>query len=587
MSVILSPPMVLQFQNPNSPGNVLAGGKLFTYIAGTSTKQATWTDSSQSVQNANPIILDSTGSCVVWVDPTLTYKYVLAPANDTDPPSSALRTVDNIQGGLTIGTLPGVLGLGTTAAETLASVTVVNTFFAPGNILRYGTNTTPGTTDMTSAIQAAINQASRGGAKVRVPQGTYAITQDLLGTVGTFPLQGGTGPFAIDIEGEGREQTLIQAISGGVGFTNAMLYFNATPFRLAGSVTGIRFDGGALTTDGVVFVGCDMPHVFRCWFRNCVGRGLWFNNCIMPTEYQCYTTACGTATKAQVEYISCTIGRRFQSYSSSGNGASVGGLACDQVTDFTMDGGNCESSGTCILIDSKSNTVGSVGVTLRNMDLENPGNGNRYIDIGAGLTGGGLTKSIDIGGWTGSPSGTTTMTSAVRLQNVSGARLRQANFALPGSPTVSYELAGTASTGVVIEAHPQLTGVIPWVFVNGSQVIPASPLYDWTQGITPRGYGDLTTSLNGATPSVLINATIGGYYGAFNMNNGGATTVTNLSGGTNGMRISIRFTNGNTTLTNGTGSGQFNLNAGANVTPATGSIWEFVAIGGNWVQPHA
>ena len=96
MSVTLAPPMFLQFLNPNNTGAPAAGFKLFTYIAGTSTKQATWTDSTQSVQNPNPLILDSNGIGVLWGDPTLAFKFVWAPANDTDPPTSPLRTVDNL-----------------------------------------------------------------------------------------------------------------------------------------------------------------------------------------------------------------------------------------------------------------------------------------------------------------------------------------------------------------------------------------------------------------------------------------------------------------------------------------------------------
>ncbi len=46
---------------------------------------------------------------------------------------------------------------GMTAAESTAGVTIVNWQYLPGIVLRYGTNITPGTTDMTTAIQAAID----------------------------------------------------------------------------------------------------------------------------------------------------------------------------------------------------------------------------------------------------------------------------------------------------------------------------------------------------------------------------------------------------------------------------------------------
>ena len=96
MTITIAPPMFLQFLNPNNTGAPAAGFQLFTYIAGTSTKQATWTDSTRTVQNANPLPLDSNGVGNVWGDPTLAYKFVWAPPNDTDPPTSPIRTVDNL-----------------------------------------------------------------------------------------------------------------------------------------------------------------------------------------------------------------------------------------------------------------------------------------------------------------------------------------------------------------------------------------------------------------------------------------------------------------------------------------------------------
>ena len=42
-------------------GNPLVGGKLYTYAAGTSNAQATYSDVSLSVANANPVVLDKIG----------------------------------------------------------------------------------------------------------------------------------------------------------------------------------------------------------------------------------------------------------------------------------------------------------------------------------------------------------------------------------------------------------------------------------------------------------------------------------------------------------------------------------------------
>lgn len=75
-----------------------------------------------------------------------------------------------------------VRGYKITAAETAAGVTLVNYSYEPGHVLRYGTNTTPGTTDMTAAIQAAIAANS----SVFIPAGDFAVTALRLdGTSGT------------------------------------------------------------------------------------------------------------------------------------------------------------------------------------------------------------------------------------------------------------------------------------------------------------------------------------------------------------------------------------------------------------------
>ena len=67
-----------------------------------------------------------------------------------------------------------------TDAETAAGVTIVDYSKKPGNVLRYDSNTTPGTTDMTAAIQAAIDSTADGNGTVSIPAGTYLISSSLL-----------------------------------------------------------------------------------------------------------------------------------------------------------------------------------------------------------------------------------------------------------------------------------------------------------------------------------------------------------------------------------------------------------------------
>jgi hypothetical protein len=62
-------------------GQPLAGGKIFTYQAGTSTPQATFTDSGGLTPNQNPIILDGAGCSTIWLTSGSTYRFLAQNSN--------------------------------------------------------------------------------------------------------------------------------------------------------------------------------------------------------------------------------------------------------------------------------------------------------------------------------------------------------------------------------------------------------------------------------------------------------------------------------------------------------------------------
>ncbi|MEI6644072.1 MAG: hypothetical protein WCL10_18785 [Novosphingobium sp.] len=72
-----------------SDGKPLAGGKVYTYAAGTSTPKATYTDAAGTTPNANPIILNARGEATVFWSGT--YKVTL-----TDSSGATIYTQDNI-----------------------------------------------------------------------------------------------------------------------------------------------------------------------------------------------------------------------------------------------------------------------------------------------------------------------------------------------------------------------------------------------------------------------------------------------------------------------------------------------------------
>lgn len=108
-TTLISPLPIQHFVDSN--GNALTGGLLFTYVAGTTTKQTTFTDSTGNTANTNPVVLNSRGEANVWMAQGQTYKFVLAPSTDTDPPSNPIWTVDNLQpGGLAAIASGSILG---------------------------------------------------------------------------------------------------------------------------------------------------------------------------------------------------------------------------------------------------------------------------------------------------------------------------------------------------------------------------------------------------------------------------------------------------------------------------------------------
>jgi hypothetical protein len=252
LSVQLPPFFLLHFFDPNNSGVPLQGGKLFTYTAGTSTKQATWTDYTQTVQNTNPIILDSRGECSMWLDPTLIYKLVLSPANDTDPPTSPLNTVDNVN---------APTFYPRTAAEISAGVTPVNYQYAPGVIDRYGVNTVPGTTDMTAAINAATAQAAQGGPPPTALSGIYFVASSLTMNQGYINLLGGKS-YILPASG------VVITVTGPI-FAGVWKIFDVSNTSATGSLTAQT----SLQTGFTPIAGpCPIEKCYAEWF-GAIGNG--------------------------------------------------------------------------------------------------------------------------------------------------------------------------------------------------------------------------------------------------------------------------------------------------------------------------
>lgn len=165
------------FDNNGIP---LSGGKLYSYAAGTTTPQATYTSASGSTPHANPIILNSAGRVAtgeIWLTSGNNYKFVLHTNADV-----LIATWDNITGingtGITSNAstveydppFTGALTSGYTVQDKFAQIVGVMDFGAVGD----------GVADDTAAIQAAFDYAvSVAPASIHFPVGRYRVTDEI------------------------------------------------------------------------------------------------------------------------------------------------------------------------------------------------------------------------------------------------------------------------------------------------------------------------------------------------------------------------------------------------------------------------
>ena len=143
MSVTPSPIGGFAAQFFDNNGVILSGGKIYTYAAGTTTPQATYTSASGVTPHANPIILDSAGRVPggeIWLTDGLVYKFVIETAT-----GSLLGTYDNITG-------VNSNFVNYTVQEEVITATAGQTVFNLSTI-----NYTPGTNSLTVYIDG-VNQ---------------------------------------------------------------------------------------------------------------------------------------------------------------------------------------------------------------------------------------------------------------------------------------------------------------------------------------------------------------------------------------------------------------------------------------------
>lgn len=167
MSVNLSPVGGVAAQFFTSTGAVLSGGKLYTYAAGTTTPETTYTTSSGNTAWTNPIVLNAagrvSGSGEIWLTNGVLYKFLLKDSTDV-----LIATYDNVSGINSVNAdnvtydPPFTGSVATNVEAALAQTISVKDFGAVGD----------GVTNDTAAFTAA---RTASGGKYLIPAGTYLV----------------------------------------------------------------------------------------------------------------------------------------------------------------------------------------------------------------------------------------------------------------------------------------------------------------------------------------------------------------------------------------------------------------------------
>lgn len=322
MSNVLMPSPRQRYFNNN--GTVASGCLLYTYAAGTSTPQTTWSDLDGTVPNSNPIILDSNGEAVIYWSGA--YKVDLKTAVgvqitgypvdnyvtdglDAKPMANytALRAYTGTATGIHI-TKPGLAGVfersltDTTSADNGGTIIVDASYRRWKRVYDFVLNlkwfgaTGDGVTDDTASIQSCINALGLYGGMIFAQKGKYLLTERLIiSSVKTISIHG---------ESNGINDPINQPTTFYTK-TLADYVFSYTGIDQELELSGVAFDGsngtstpssvwkGVITTSLVANHACffkmsnvsaggsnsptpcfDLTHAFTDYFSDC-NFGYW------------------------------------------------------------------------------------------------------------------------------------------------------------------------------------------------------------------------------------------------------------------------------------------------------------------------
>jgi hypothetical protein len=268
-----------KYQFFSASGAPLVNGTVDVYIAGSTTRTPTWQDAAQQTLNQNPVQLDSRGECVLFLDPTIVYKFVLKNAGGVQQ-----WTVDDIAGDHTgiyaafaaksaITQGSGLVGHSATlnyAVDTIGRTlndVCLNLAMFPW-LVKFD-NDPANATANAAAIQAAIAFLPATGGELLCPRGVACIDTKITAGNGSPT----TVSTRNNIRFRGQGAGASAADSSSYGAATAFKWTGAaggTMLEFAGPISACAVQGIYLDCNALAATGLDILHAFSSRFADVV-----------------------------------------------------------------------------------------------------------------------------------------------------------------------------------------------------------------------------------------------------------------------------------------------------------------------------
>lgn len=220
-------PVVQWFDNN---GNPLAGGLISTFLAGTTTPQATFTDVTGGTPNANPVVLDSAGRAQIWFGPA-SYKLVLKTSAGVTLMTIDNVTLDNLAAAISSLSMTGALTMQQPVAATALANQSSNVYSLQGtywngvtsaidqwtfqNVIGAGTNPT--------STLTISHTGTSGTVVLNIPNPTFENVNitGALAVAGSASFQSQNGLATVNADQYASVQAAINALPAAGGVVNA------------------------------------------------------------------------------------------------------------------------------------------------------------------------------------------------------------------------------------------------------------------------------------------------------------------------------------------------------------------------------